>query len=197
MSEPTFACVKVGTKYTDDYVRKLRASIARNCSVPHKFICFTDAPIDGVECELLTAGLPGWWSKVELFRFGRDLIYFDLDVVITGDLAPLLEWRGFGIIDDWVLSGFNSSVMRITPDERHVWEKFQPRFMRMVPGDQDYITGVIPEARTFPPEWFPSYKANGCFYGPPDGALAVVLTGFPKPHQLGGWIKELWTDTKD
>lgn len=187
------ACVKVGDKYGPEYVTRLRDGVARNYTPAHDFVCFTDKPIYGVRCEPLPADLPGWWAKVGLFKLKTPLLYFDLDVVITGDLSDLLFWKGFGIIDDWWSAGFNSSVMRFTGNEYHVWEKFQPRYMQMVQGDQDFITGVMnQEAKTFPPEWFPSFKADRCFNAPPAKAKAVIMHGYPKPHQCGGWVRDLW-----
>jgi hypothetical protein len=114
--------------------------------------------------------------------------------VITGDVTPLAEWQGFGIIEDWWRPTFNSSVMVLTGDEYDVWEKFQPRFMQMVEGDQDYITGVMAgRERIFPREWFPSYKASNLFEHPPGPeAIAAIFHGFPKPHQVGGWVKDYW-----
>lgn len=193
--KPLVCCVKTGTKYSAEYVLNLRDGVARNFKVPHEFVCFTDEPVPGVRCEPLPVDLPGWWSKISLFKLRRPLIYFDLDVVITGDLSPLLEWQGFGIIRDWWQSGFNSSVMKLTGDEYGVWETFTPDVMSRMPGDQDYISTRLPGASTFPPHYFPSFKANRCFDAPPADAMAVILHGNPKPHQLGGWVSDLWRST--
>lgn len=187
------ACVKTGDKYGSDYVVRLRNGVARHLEQPHEFVCYTDRPVDGVACRPLPADLPGWWSKVGLFKLGEPLVYFDLDVVITGDLKPLTEWSGFGILRDWWLPTFNSSVMVLTGNERHVFDRFTPADMsRCYLGDQQWITECLPDAATFPPEWFPSFKANKCVNRVPDGAQAVIFHGEPKPHQCGGWVKEHW-----
>ena len=187
-------CVKTGTKYGPEYVTRLRDGVARHMMTPHKFMCFTDANVDGVHCHPLPADLPGWWAKVGLTKLGVPLLYFDLDVIITGDLTPLIEWNGFGIIDDWWQPGFNSSVMRFDGSERDIWDGFMPSMMDMMPGgDQQYFTMARPNARTFPPEWLPSYKADGCSERVPNGALAVVFHGQPKPADIkSGWVPELW-----
>ena len=101
ITRPLFACVKAGPKYGPEYVTRLRDGIKRNLKTEHDFVCYTDDPVPGVECEPLPADLPGWWSKLGLFKLARPLIYFDLDVVITGDLTPIVEWDGPGIIKDW------------------------------------------------------------------------------------------------
>lgn len=188
----TVACVKVGTKYGDDYVWKLKRGIERYSS-GLDFLCFTDKSVDGIACEDVPRDLPGWWAKLHLFAIARPLLYFDLDVVICGSLAPLLAWEGFGILKDNYLAGFNSSIMKLTGNEGHVWEKFRPGIMGMMRGDQDWLNLMMPDARTFPPDWFPSFKLNGYGDTPPEGAIAVNFHGFPKPKQItSGWVPEHW-----
>ena len=192
------ACVKTGDKYDERYVLNLQSGILRHLNAAHEFVCFTDKEVDGVQCRQLPADLPGWWAKIGLFKLREPLIYFDLDVIITGDLGPLLDWDGFGIIKDWWRPGFNSSVMKLTGDEGEVWDRFNPKDMaRFYMGDQQYISYVMSKARTFPSKWFPSYKANECQTGVPDVALAVVFHGEPKPHEIAhGCVPELWNKTQ-
>ncbi len=192
----TFACVKAGPKYGAEYVLRLQRGINRGLSSRngHEFVCFTDDPVPGVLCERLPADLPGWWAKVGLFKLREPMIYFDLDVVITGSIDPLLEWDGFGILSDYWLPGFNSSVMKLTGNEGHVWDDFLPEDMSRLPqGDQQWITEEMSGARTFPREWFPSYKADKCQAKAPDDSIAVIFHGAPKPCQItDGWVPELW-----
>lgn len=195
----TIACVKVGSKYSDLYVKRLNAGIRRwmPADVRYEFVCFCDKPIVGVLSESLPARLPGWFSKLELFALREPLLYFDLDVVITGSLQPLLDWDGFGVINDYWMPGYNTSVMKLTGDEHHVWDNFAPdsaaNMRRLYLGDQQWVTEQMPGARTFPPHYFPSYKANKCFEAPPSDAMAVVFHGEPKPCQIStGWVPELW-----
>lgn len=186
-------CVKTGTKYSDDYVLKLRNGVARHLSQPHEFVCLTDRPVDGVACRPLPADLPGWWAKIGLFKLREPLVYFDLDVVITGSLEPLLEWKEFGILKDYGLPMNNSSVMVLTGNEGNVWDNFSDDVMsRCKYGDQQWITEQLPDAETFPEQWFPSLKAHRCFSTFPKSALAVVFHGEPKPHECGGWVRNLW-----
>jgi hypothetical protein len=191
-----FACVKTGTKYNGEYVRRLQRGVAKHLASrgAHEFVCFTDDPVPGVMCEKLPADLPGWWAKVGLFKLKEPMIYLDLDMVIVGNLQPLLDWEGFGIIKDAWLPGFNSSVMKLTGNETHVWDEFIPEDMvRFQLGDQQWITEQMPNARTFPTEWLPSYKAHKCFEGYPASAIAVNFHGEPKPSQIeSGWVKDAW-----
>lgn len=190
------ACVKKGAKYNADYVLKLKRGVEKHLpqGCDARFVCFTDDPVDGVTCEPLPVDLPGWWSKVGLFKLRQPLVYFDLDMVIVGSLAPLLDWEGFGIIKDAWLPGFNSSVMKLTGNEGHVWDDFIPEDMRRCcMGDQQWITEQMSGVRTFPVEFFPSYKAHKCHAAVPPGAIAVNFHGQPKMSQIdGGWVKEMW-----
>ena len=187
------ACVRTGKRYGDDYVLKLRNGVAQHMPVKHDFVCFTENNVEGVECKPLPVPLPGWWSKLNLFSLGKPLLYFDLDVVITGDLSPLLDWDGFGILKDHNGRTYNSSVMKLTGKERHVWETFTPGVMGRMHGDQDWITECMPNVRTFPPEWFPSFKLDDCVKGVPPTALGCNFHGLPKPHMItAGWVPKAW-----
>lgn len=193
IAKPLFCCIKTGDKYGPEYVTNLRDGIARHCSIEHNFVCFTDKPVDGVRCYPLPADLPGWWAKIGLFKIGRPLIYFDLDVVVTGDVTPLTNIETFSIIKDWWWPGFNSSVMVLTGNERHVYDRFRPELIEHLPmGDQQWITQQMPGAELLPADWFPSFKADDCRAAPKAGAKAVVFHGMPKPHECGGWVAQAW-----
>lgn len=187
------ACVFVGNKYPAEYIHRLKRGVERFASEPVEFVCYADRPVDGVAYRPLETSL-GWFSKIELFKFKEPMLYLDLDVVVTGDLAPAWHAAEFTIIKDWWWSGFNSSVMRLTGQESHVWDNFDLDCIARLPmGDQQWITQQLPDAKTFPSEMFPSYKAMKCHAGAPAGALAVVMHGRPKPHEFtAGWVKDAW-----
>lgn len=142
---------KWGTRYSADYVNRLRRAVRRQLSHPHRFICFTDDPT-GISEDVETLPLPAidlpmpaavtGWRKLSLFR--DDLpaeglgLFLDLDLVITG---PLDDFFRFGdptdipIIHNWVqphkkifrrdpMIG-NSSVFRFAINAcRFVWDQF-------------------------------------------------------------------------
>ena len=92
-------CVLWGDKYSDDYVRILKAMVERNTTFEHRFICFSDREVEGVDCRpLIYEDLQGWWQKIYLFKEGNKLnervVYFDLDTVITGNIDWLMKYRG-------------------------------------------------------------------------------------------------------
>lgn len=199
-------CVKQGTKYGPEYVTRLKAGIERYAPPGDErdFVCLTDKPVEGVRCEPLQTKLKGWWSKMEVFRFagrtetGRPTVYFDLDVVITGDLTRLFAWHQPGCIKDWWTHGYHGSVYRVMSDNTAlaIWRKFiddSDRWMEEYRSDQEYLQAQEPGWSYFPRDWFASYKANHCEMAPPPGAMAVVFHGDPKPAAFKhGWVPPAW-----
>lgn len=108
-----FACVRMGTAYSVEYVERLRNMITKH--VPRyafndvsatgrrpNIICLTDQPedVEGVQMIRLTPDKlnEGWWAKMLLFNpqlrgdYSRPTIYFDLDTVIVDDLTALVDY---------------------------------------------------------------------------------------------------------
>ncbi len=196
---PLFACLRVGPKYNDDYVRRLDAGIKRHLPQTAKnsrFVCFSDSPIDGIECERAPK-LPKWWGKTALLGMRRRMIFFDLDVVIVGSLEPLLRWSGFGAMRHCSRPAvFDSSVMKLAgSDEVHrVWSRFTPAVMTQMRGDQDWLSLRMPKANTFPGAWFPHWIIDRVskMSGPPPRAIGINCSGKPKPHQIASWLRDHW-----
>lgn len=164
--------------------------VARNLSLPHDFVCYTDQKLDGVEYRSTNVDWPGWWQKVALFRGGPKL-YLDLDVVITGSIDDYADRGELTIIRDWWGGRFNSSVMWIEnrPD---IYEKFRVADIDRWPGgDQDWIHACAPEAATFD-DGIRSYKAHVRDRGL-GNARIVVFHGKPKPDEVDEpWIAQHW-----
>jgi hypothetical protein len=187
-------CVRVGTLYGPEYVEILRDMVDRNLTDDFTFYQVTDQPeqIDGVQNIAALPRLEGWWSKLALFSphmpwdEGDRVIYFDLDVAITGRLEGLPK----GIIRDWHLPGYNSSVMVWDHGEhRDAWRLFSPEAKQRLHGDQDWLTEVG-GWDTFPPGMFVSYRSHAV-EGVPEGTKAVIFHGWPKPADFGedGWAR--------
>lgn len=93
----TFMCVlRAGKKYNAEHVARLQAAVARNCTVPHRFVALSDTD---VPCERIpfVHDWPKWWSKVELFRPGITdptglNVYLDLDVLVAGNLDAFVSY---------------------------------------------------------------------------------------------------------
>src|SRR5262245_43788508 len=107
--EMIIACVRTGLIYPFEYVVKLRNMVSRHFRLPYTFYCLTDQPerCEGVGfIDVTKLGLPGWWAKMVLFepqwRSNNDVIYFDLDTVVIGDLTPLADVPGeFAICENF------------------------------------------------------------------------------------------------
>lgn len=208
--------VWVGERYSAEYPAILVNMVMRHLSESdHDFawFCITDRPDElpeGVNAIPADPELPGWWQKLRLFspdmpfEAGQRVVYFDLDVAITGRLEDLVETKG--IIKDWIWPGFNSSVMVWDHgDYPMIWERFSPARMtapgmivprQLLPagqpnaGDQEHIAEVS-DWPTFPPQWFASYRTAAAW--PPDGCKAVIFHGEPKPADITeGWVPNVW-----
>lgn len=210
-----FVMVWVGDRYGVEYPATLADMLIRNASELDEFTveCVTDRPSElpeGITPIAADPTLPGWWAKIALFspdmpwEAGDRIVYFDLDVAITGRLEDLAETKG--IIQDFHWPCYNSSVMVWDHGEhRHIWEGFAPEVMSrparadlapLLPkgqvngGDQEWITAVS-DWPTFPAEWFRSYR--DCHAWPPNRCKAVIYHGQPKPHEVTtGWTPNVW-----
>lgn len=210
-------CVRVGTKYGPEYVTNLFDMVVRNLSTHYgeiRFWCITDDPDslpEGINHIPQDPDLPGWWQKIALFspanpwEIGERVVYFDLDVAITGRLEDLVGTKG--IIDDWHWPCFNSSVMVWDHGEHAiVWDAFDYDTMtakgplshlKIYPkgqingGDQEWITAIDGENWTpFPAEWCKSYRESRVW--PQEHCKVVVFHGEEKPDTAGGWVADVW-----
>ena len=199
----TIACVNQGTKYKKEYVEILEQQVKRNTRIPHEFVCLTDKP-KNYKCKTinLPKGLEGWWAKTYLFKAGLfpdRVLYFDLDVCITGSLDCVAEIESkFCIIQDWHLPMFNSSCMVIDKAHPEVWDDFDYSTRHeWTGGDQHWITHKVPNAATFPAEWFVSYRSHAII-SPPKGSKCIVFHGEPKPDKYPSeWVRDYWTTRKN
>jgi Flp pilus assembly protein TadD len=199
----TVVCVKHGDKYGPEYVNRLHAMVRRNAASIPGFVCFTENAegLDaGIQVQPLPgAGLAGWWNKVALFR--RDLagvagrvLYLDLDVVVTGNLDPLLCHPGdFVIMDNDYVPGFNSSVMLFEAGARSkIFEDFSEADMERLDGDQDWIALKAPDAELWPHLWCVPYRLRAAI-APPAETKVVAFSGRPNPSDYPAeWVRELW-----
>jgi hypothetical protein len=174
MTPVTVVCLKTGTKFTDDYVVKLKNMVERNLTVPHQFICFTDRSVDGITCHAPLTNLPKWWGKMMFFRpeiqeyTGKDpYLYLDLDVTIVNNIDQMVESKApFRIIQQWkkirsrgTVPMYNSSCMYFHQAgvRKRIWKRFveaRGDVMKLFRGDQDWIAYCSPQEATFPCDWF-------------------------------------------
>lgn len=208
------ACVlRSGGVYTHEWVTKLAHGVTTHLSAEHRFVCLTDhARLPVGERIALGDDLPGWWSKIELFRPGLfdpadSVLYLDLDMLVLDDLRELFcPNTNLRMVRDFLRgAGYhNSSVMSWRGDFSHIYRAFKQDpetwmqlYDRKRPGgrigDQAFIeNAVAPDRlRTFAPGKIVSYKVEARA-GPPPGAALVAFHGRPKPPDAGGWAASMW-----
>lgn len=205
-------CVETWGKFPSHYVFRLQKMVERHLSRPHTFCVITDRPNEyafigsRVNPIPMTRPLPGWYSKINLFNPDMAVdqtrfLYFDLDVVITDSIDPLVECEEpFIMIREFNAkpeAAHNSSVMawnnRYTAD---VFNKFADDWVERSWGDQECIWAIMGNDRIWdwPDEWIRSYKWH-CRSGLPAGTRVAVFHGDPKQDDVNDkWVKEQWRD---
>ena len=196
-------CLKWGQLYGPDYVNKLYRGVARNLTIPFRFVCFTD-DADGVETPVECMPLPpielpaGYensaFRKIALFApevadLSGPTLFMDLDVVIVDTIDCFFELQGpFYIIHNWIERRKtifrprprigNSSVFRFTIGEQaHVLEDFHARPLEAIhgyPTEQAYMSDTVSSLDFWPETWCRSFKKH-C-------TPLVPLNSFVAPH---------------
>jgi len=209
---PIFAAVlRSGGCYDWKYVERLFNGIRRHAP-KRRFegIVLTDMPgpdIPDVTTIPLFYNWPGWWSKLELFRphlfDERNLLYFDLDTIIVGDLSDIIAVNQRTLLRDFYRDQAQSGVMMLT-ERSDVWHQFAPHakaYMKDFSGDGQFLNSSIGSRVKLWQDVLPgqivSYKPNGCngehLSEVPPGARVVCFHGEPKPHNADvAWVKQAW-----
>lgn len=217
-------CVlRSGGDYDVEYVTNLKKGLDRHIGyrTDWNLVCFTDMlhevkeakdELDGVEIVPLEFMLPGWWSKLEIFKYTGPCLFFDLDTLIMNDISPLMDkvfemgekdflmLEAFGINEGWA-----SAVMAWNGDWHQILSDFNPKNMRYYRGDQNYISETVrlPELETNLDtvqniiKGVYSYKYH-CLANCPPNATIVCFHGDPRPRGVLWirWIKVAWTGSK-
>ncbi len=108
-----------GDKYHKGYAYALRDAVKANLTIDHDFVCITDQDLPGITTIAPPVPYHGWWQKIGLFApqlASGPSLYFDLDVVITGNLDYLVEFTKHKLAApaNWANSGhggIQSSVL--------------------------------------------------------------------------------------
>lgn len=138
--------LKVGTKYSVDYVNRLYNSIKRNTSEEFKLYCYTDDN-NGVHSDITVIQLDNpeefklQWHKIKFHKSGfgdipagEKCLILDIDWIITGNMDEILSYdlskNTFGCFERWwsnltrlckINGGFQMYHMG---DTDHLWEEF-------------------------------------------------------------------------
>lgn len=128
LSQINVVCVlRSGGDYDAEYVERLQKGVAEHLKKPHKFVCLSDFD---VPCRRIPLAYdwPGWWSKMELFRpdLTGDLLFFDLDTVIVGDLKDIASQRALTMLRDFFAPQYLASGVMYLPwfERGEVWRRW-------------------------------------------------------------------------
>lgn len=211
-----FVCVQA-QNYCErgaEYVNTLYDMVRRNLpnGAQARFFCLTD---DGkgldsfINVIPLPADLEGWYGKLYLFKDGlfqdgSRVCYLDLDTLIVGNCRALINYTGeFATLRDfyhpqrlgpavmlWRVGDFSASIWNEWVAEGKPRNEMgdlwwlnnldQGRFAKNVDKLQDLYPGV-----------FVSYKKD-CNPHAPHGAKVVCFHGVPRPHEVQGWVADVW-----
>jgi hypothetical protein len=202
------ACVyKTGGDFDSEYVEALHADL----SYYGDFLCFTDGDVpDHIQTQPLTHGWEGWWSKIEALGYNGDILLFDLDTVIVGDLIDMMTVVNSNRHQLIMLSDFYSpkkpaSGIMYVPNElgTSLYNNFAKRpdtYMASLRGDQEFIRYVLGDDikrwdELLGDDYICSYKAHIAKTAPKevkpvDTSKSRIITfhGLPRPRD----VKEIW-----
>ncbi|WP_461533500.1 hypothetical protein [Sinomicrobium sp.] len=141
---------KTGGDFDSDYVEALHESLSQYGD----FICFTDGDVpDYIQAQPLVHGWEGWWSKIEALGYSDDILLFDLDTVIVGDLIDMVtvvdsNRHQLIMLSDFYFPEKPASGIMYVPNELGIslYNNFAKRpdtYMASMRGDQEFIRYVL------------------------------------------------------
>lgn len=204
--------LKSGGDFDATWVDKLKNAVARNLTIPHRFVCLSDVE---VPCARIHIGVdwPGWWPKLLLFMPGvisGPTVYFDLDTVITDNIDGLAKLSSnFALLRSFFQPSMVGSGM-MWFSGRNVPTEIYTKFAKMPEaymahhernrqgtyvGDQGFIYDVLgADVPKLQDEFdgIRSYKYH-CVNRLVPGTKIVCFAGHPRPNEVDDkWVKEAW-----
>jgi hypothetical protein len=204
---------KETTKYNERHVSVLASMLKRHGG--HSLICVQDGSFDipgSVIMPKRVRKLPDYlpklwaWSKEFHEIIGERFVSIDLDVVIVGDLAPVVSGpEPLRIWDQAEGEPYNTSLFAIEPGfGNEVWDRLSPEALAIArlrtkrwTGDQSWVAYVLGKGQTT----F-SQRDGILQYVPalhraemPKGMLAGFMCGPFDPAREAkhsGWVKKSW-----
>lgn len=189
-------CVWWGNKFSVDYVYNLKAAIDRNTTNDIRFVCYSDRNLPGIETKRLRPGFEGWWNKLQMFdptmKVDDQVVYFDLDTLITGNIDFLFEQNFWfmGIEDVGAVNAHQPHLKNVLQTGVMAWDFNANSFIftdfimnydlikDKFRGDGEYLnTKINPYARKLLQHEYPgklkSYKYD-IYPGPPKEEVSIV-----------------------
>ena len=217
----TVICMKWGNRYSSKYVNTLYKSVQKHTKKITRLICYTDDS-NGINQKVICKPLPKikipkelsftpWrklsvWNK-SLFEFKEDILFLDLDLVITGNLDRFFDYKigEYCVIENWTQKGLNignTSCFKLpTYRYSHILENFEKnsyKIFKRYKIEQNYISKEIKKQNFWPSDWCKSFKHDLLPSWPkriwepaklPKNTSIVAFTGKPDPDDvvLGKW----------
>lgn len=183
-------CIHWGDAYGAEDINKLHSMVRRNSSLPLNFHVFSDTAPQGLSPVIKVHPEPGLNIPQVINRFsyrkeaglcddqlgglnGQRVFFFDLDVVITGNLDELFrypEGDGFYIINDWNTRGNHvgqascySFVVGQLGYIKSAYEAEPERFQKQYgTASQEYLSAKVIERygklNFWPDDWCRSFR---------------------------------------
>lgn len=217
----TVICMKWGTRYGPEFVNRMWAAVQRNTVRPTRLVCLTDdgTGVDpAVECHSIPdIDLPPDlfntpWRKLTLWKsplanLSGDVLFLDLDLVITGSLDEMFDFEPgrYCVIENWTQMGQgngNTSAFRFPVGKyAGIFDNFQADPQRVLSSyriEQLYISREIDDMVFWPDLWCASFKHTlmprwplNFFKAPnlPTETRIVAFTGKPDQDEAmrGEW----------
>jgi hypothetical protein len=201
--------------------------VRRNTKRETRLICFTD-DAKGADPWVQTAPLPPInlpqrefttpWRKLSLWQYPLldlegDVLFFDLDVVITGSIDDFFDYKPgrFCVAQNWTQPNErigNTSIYRFPVGKMsQIYDTFNASpeaILARYRIEQQYISAESDDVVFFPPEWCLSFKHSlipawplNFFIAPslPPEAKVVAFHGKPDPDEArdGIWpVNSTW-----
>ncbi|MFW0776212.1 MAG: hypothetical protein ACN2B6_00640 [Rickettsiales bacterium] len=177
----TVWCVCTGDKYNSGHVYALKRMVNKHLSERFVFKCVTEKTIHGVFCVKPKVLYKSWWDKFNLFWLANGpSIYFDLDVVITGNLDYLVAFTKHDLAApaNWGQSGHGGIQSSVMCWSGQIRPELSEDDIDRLHGDQCLLTEMYGDTYIKIPRVY-SYKYHSrshlpddasvvCFHGKPD-----------------------------
>ncbi|MFT4079254.1 hypothetical protein [Rhodomicrobium sp.] len=222
----TIISMKWGKRYGPDYVNRLHSMIRRHTARPTRFVCYTD-DVEGIDEGVETYPLPHielpekqrWWPwrKISLWQreldgISGEVLFLDLDVVITGSLDDFFDYKPghFCVARNWTQPKErigNTSVYRFpVGGHPYLYDRLMSDFdlyYGKYRNSQTFISREISDMEFWPDAWCHSFKHSLIPKWPlnliktpplPAGTKVVAFTGKPDPDEavVGRWPRDHW-----
>ncbi len=222
----TVICMKWGKRYGADYVNRLHSMVQRHTTRPTRLVCYTD-DAESITSAVETYPLPHielpekrrWfpWRKISLWQkelegISGEVLYLDLDVVVTGGLDDFFDYMPghYCVARNWTQPSEkigNTSVYRFQVGAHtYLYDRIMndcEDVMARHSNSQTFISREINDMNFWPDAWCMSFKHSlipawplNLFVTPslPPNTKVVAFTGKPDPDEAieGRWPREHW-----